>query len=254
MMDRMFRHYGIVIEEAGNAKYALVTEYLTDDGFPLPRGERPIITYDRQTALARENAEFLTIDHPMVIGGLDLFLSSGHGTTSFMVWNEPETHDILLELIYVIECIAPTHLDSGRFLPPSPLRLVINNKGEDVSKMYTSKQLRSHCKNGSLSLFHALCKTNSAVISNMVEASRASAHEMALPVIDKAVKAMKALLDKEIARMQFLQERNGAAARDEIECFAKEKAELEKYLAASTVRLDAVRLIFRGPSEKIKKE
>ncbi len=80
----------------------------------------------------------------------------------------------------------------------------------------------------------------------MIETSKESAHEMALPVIDTALKAMRTLLDKEIGRMVFLQERNGAAARAEIECLVKEKNDLEKYLAASTIRLDAVRLIFRG--------
>ena len=54
------------------------------------------------------------------------------------------------------------------------------------------------------------------------------------------------MLDKEIGRMQFLLERNGESARSEIECLVREKADLERYLAASTVRLDAVRLIYQG--------
>jgi Superfamily II DNA/RNA helicases, SNF2 family len=254
MMERLFKHYGIVIEEAGRAKHALLTEYLTDSGFPLPRGERPVITYDRQTALAREDVEFITIDHPMVIGSLDLFLSSDQGTTSFVVWEDPGIQDILLESIYIVECIAPAYLNSDRFLPPLPLRLVVNNKGEDTTKMYSSGLLRLHCKNGPAPLFHALCKTKNTVISRMFDKSNASAHELSLPVISNAIQAMQSMLDKEIGRMLFLRERNGTTTRAEIECLFKEKTELEKYLAASTVRLDSVRLIFRGPSEETGKK
>jgi len=246
MMDRLFKHYGIVTEEAGTLKHALVTEYLTDNAFPLPRGERPVITYDRQTALAREDAEFLTIDHPMVIGSLDLLLSSDHGTTSFVVWNDSDEPDILLESIYCIECIAPARCNGDRFLPPLPLRLVVNNNGKDVTKIYSPEMVRLHCKNGPTPLLNTLLKTKNTVISRMIETNKESAHEMALPVIDTALKAMRTLLDKEIGRMVFLQERNGAAARAEIECLVKEKNDLEKYLATSTIRLDAVRLIYRG--------
>ena len=163
---------------------------MTHDGFPVPRGERPVITYDRQTALVREDAEFVTIDHPMVIGGLDLFLSSDQGTASFLVWNEPGAQEILLESIYVIECIAPAHLNSERFLPPSPLRVVINRQGEDVTETCFSSQVRSHCTNGPASLFHALCTAKSTVISRMFDKSTTSANELSLPVIADAIKVM----------------------------------------------------------------
>jgi ATP-dependent helicase HepA len=246
IMGRLFKHYGIVVDEAGKLKFALVTEYMTHDGFPVPRGERPIITYDRPTALVREDAEFVTIDHPMVIGSIDLFLSSDQGTTSFMVWNGPGAQDILLESIYVIECIAPAHLNSERFLPPSPVRLVINHKGEDVTKACSFERFRVQCTNGPASLFHALCTTKNAVISRMFDISARCAHELSLPVITNAIKAMQTMLDKEISRMQFLLERNVASAQNEIECLVREKTDLGKYLAASTVRLDAVRLIYRG--------
>jgi ATP-dependent helicase HepA len=246
IMGRLFKHYGIVIDEAGKLKHALMTEYMTHDGFPVPRGERPIITYDRPTALVREDAEFVTVDHPMVIGSIDLFLSSDQGTTSFMVWNGPGAQDILLESIYVIECVAPAHLNSERFLSPSPVRLVINHTGEDVTKICSFERLRVHCTNGPASLFHALCATKNAVISRMFDISARCAHELSLPVITDAIKAMRTMLDKEIGRMQFLLDRNGVSARNEIECLAREKTDLGKYLAASTVRLDAVRIICKG--------
>jgi RNA polymerase recycling family C-terminal. len=120
--------------------------------------------------------------------------------------------------------------------------------------MYSSELLRLHCKNGPAPLFHALCKTKNTVISRMFDKSNASAHELSLPVISNAIQAMQSMLDKEIGRMLFLRERNGTTTRAEIECLFKEKTELEKYLAASTVRLDSVRLIFRGPSEETGKK
>jgi ATP-dependent helicase HepA len=131
------------------------------------------------------------------------------------------------------------------------MRLVVNRTGDDVTKKYSSEEIRLHCANASASLLHALCKTHNAVISRMFERSAPLAHEVSRIVIDGAVMAMHSMLDKEIERMRFLMGRNGETARHEIECLVRQRGDLEKYLAASTIRLDAVRLIYQGNSEEI---
>ena len=37
-----------------------------------------------------------------------------------------DTSGVLLEALYVVECIAPRGLQAGRFLPPTLLRLVVD--------------------------------------------------------------------------------------------------------------------------------
>jgi len=48
-------------------------------GAPCPPRARVTVTVDRQLALAREELEFLTWDHPMIYHGIDLITSGDIG-------------------------------------------------------------------------------------------------------------------------------------------------------------------------------
>ena len=249
MMARLFKYYGIAIEDAGKEKYALLTDYVTDNGFPLPRNERPVITYDRATALAREDVEFVTIDHPMVMGALDLMLSSDQGASSFAVWKDSAAREILLETVFVVECVAPAILCADRFLPSSAVRCVVGHKGQrrDATTEFPVELLRKQCVNGEGKLLGAICKSYGAVIGRMFEASATHARESATPKINSAIETMRAVYDAEISRLDLLQRLKGLSIKNEIEELTRDKKDLEKYLAASVIRLDSVRLIYHGP-------
>jgi ATP-dependent helicase HepA len=247
IMHRLFKHYGIVIDEAGDKKHALITDYVTVEGFPLPRNERPVITFDRQTALAREDVEFLTLDHPMVAGSIDLYCASDHGTTAFATWNDSRTNDLLLESVYVVECIAPPHLNGDRFLPPSPLRIVVNHTGAEVTDKYPAAVVRANCSNEALDNLPIGLDALKATLAPMLEKSNAAADSRIAPVIDASVASMKADYEHEIGRLRFFQEHKGTAA--EIERLSRERDDLEKYLRVPQIRLDAIRVIWRGATK-----
>ena len=50
--------------------------------FPGLKEEGVTVTFDRQLALAREELEFLTWDHPMIRQGIDLIASRRHWQSS----------------------------------------------------------------------------------------------------------------------------------------------------------------------------
>ena len=89
------------------------------------------MTLDRQRALEREQEAFLTWDHPMVRGALDLMLGSEAGNATFGVWDAAGEKIILLEAWIVVECVAPARLHVERFLPQTPLRILVDHKGGD---------------------------------------------------------------------------------------------------------------------------
>ena len=247
IMEHLFERYGIAGEEAGPKKQALITEYVTDHAFPLPRGERPVITYDRQTALDREEVEFLTIDHPMVRDALDLYLSSDHATTAFALLPDPLTRELAIESIFIIECIAPAHCPSQRFLPPVPLRLVVNHACVDVTASYPPAIIRSHGTNGAIRRFVANRKAAETAVPKMIRASAAFAAARAQTVIEKAVETMRTVLDRETARLRFLNRSAADSISRAIDQCELEKSELEKAFLSARIRLDAMRVIWRGP-------
>ncbi len=74
------------------------------------------ITFDREVALAREDAQFITWEHPLIRNGLDLILSgdTGSSTISLLKNKALPVGTLLVELIYVVEAQAPKQLQLNR--------------------------------------------------------------------------------------------------------------------------------------------
>ncbi|GAL06975.1 RNA polymerase associated protein RapA [Photobacterium aphoticum] len=93
------------------------------------------ITFDRDTALSREDLHFISWEHPMIQGGIDLLLTEGVGTTAVSLLKNKAlpVGTLLLELIYVVDAQAPKQSGIGRFLPATPIRVLLDGKGNNLS-------------------------------------------------------------------------------------------------------------------------
>lgn len=246
IVETLFPHYGIVIEDGGTDRDLMLTEYLTDQAFPLPRIERPMITYNRSLARMRDDIEFLTIDHPMITGALDLYLSSDHGTSCFSLWKDDKVKEIVLECIFILECIAPEKLYIDRFLPALPMRVVVNHQGQDATDRYTIELCKVHCENGPIAKLLA-AKSISDVFSKMVQKSMQIAVENAKPLVTDAIEVMDAFYNKELLRLEKLIARGASLAHTEWDELSAERSEVKRYLSDARTRLECLRLIRRGP-------
>jgi ATP-dependent helicase HepA len=92
------------------------------------------ITFDRNTALSRDDMALLSWDHPMMRGGIDLILGSEIGATSVALLKNKALPigSILLELIFVAESAA--HPQLYRFMPPTPIRLLMDKNGQNLGE------------------------------------------------------------------------------------------------------------------------
>lgn len=127
-MLAVFEQYSIHVEEIATRTYKLGSAGIFADTFPgLPAGG-VTVTCDRTRALVREDVQFLTWDHPLVTGALDLLLASEKGNSSYVESGDGAS----LEAVYVLECIAPPNLHADRFLPPTPIRVSV--AGDDIQK------------------------------------------------------------------------------------------------------------------------
>ncbi|MCU0608770.1 MAG: SNF2-related protein [Chitinispirillaceae bacterium] len=243
--DRLFTHFGLGLEDAGNGTYHLVTDHLTDPVFPLPRKDNPLVTWERNTALRREDIEFLSIDHPMVLGAMDLLLSSDKGSTSFAHWPDA-TKQIIVEAVFVIECLAPTALVAGRFLPAEPLRVLVNNAGEEVA--LSRAELQSLCRPADAGRVLSVARIVDEVIPRTVDAGIRYAENKSAEIIGRAVEAMQKTYEEEISRLRYLASVNKAVPDGEIAAVCAERDALNAHLAAARLRLDALRVIWRGPA------
>ena len=242
---RLLEFSGVQIEELGHRRYFLLPGNLKSDAFPALPLEGLTVTLDRRRALEREQEAFLTWDHPLVRGALDLMLGSDAGNATFGVWDSPGEKIILLETWFVVECVAPAHLHVERFLPQTPVRMVVDHKGGDHSAdaAFAKPPLR---KGDPASLLRNE-KVKRDFLPSMLDQSRGLGTAKSQAVIRDALAAMRAELAAEIARLRDLAEVNDHIKPEEIAALEAREGALAAAIENARVRLDAVRLIWKAP-------
>ncbi len=241
----LFEFSGVNIEELGNRRYFLLPGDTTSDAFLSLPADGITVTLDRRRALEREQETFLTWDHPMVRGALDLMLGSEAGNASFGVWDSPGEKLILLETWIVVECVAPARLHIERFFPQTPLRILVDHKGTDLSgdPSFTQPRLRK----GDVAGLMRNEKVKRVFLPAMLEQVRTLGTTSSSAVIADAMARMQVEMAAEITRLRDLAEVNDHIRPEEITALEQREAELTAIIGNARVRLDAVRLIWKAP-------
>ena len=245
-MEELCQQFGIQVEDHDHNSLILQPGDAYQ-GLPGLTEEGLVVTFSRQRALAREDITFLTWEHPMVIGAMDQLLGSLSGRTSYGVWKDPNSRSILLEAVFLVHCLAPEQLRPERFLPPTPLRILVNHKGEDLSAEFDHDQLKKVLIDDSTAGMLQNPEVTQQLLPSMVKRCRELAEEKKQQIIHPALAIMKANLEPEIDRLETLLESNAPVRQEEIQHLQKERMDLESYFVKTTIRLDAVRFIWRGP-------
>jgi ATP-dependent helicase HepA len=203
------------------------------------------ITCDRERALTREDIQFVTWDHPLVTGAIDLILGSEKGNSSFAWWPDTKVTALYLEAIYLVECVAPPPLHVDRFLPPTPLRVLMDHRGRDVSDSIPLDRLADVLQRGDPSALRRP-EIREDLLPGLLLKAREVANRQAPALVADAERVMGGQLDREITRLRALRAVNPSVRAEEVDLLVRQKASLAKHLSNARLRLDAIRLIQRG--------
>ncbi|CDH05608.1 ATPase associated with RNA polymerase and transcriptional activator [Xenorhabdus bovienii str. oregonense] len=203
------------------------------------------ITFDREKALSREDTQFLSWEHPIIRNGLDLILSGDTGSCAVSILKNKAlpVGTLLVELIYVVEAQAPKHLQLTRFLPPTPVRLLMDLKGTNLAPQVEfesfNRQLNAINRHNASKLVSAVQKEVHAILQQ----SEPLVEQQAREVIEKAKKEADNVLSAELSRLEALKSVNPNIRDDELEAVESEHKHLLLNLDQANWRLDAIRLV-----------
>jgi ATP-dependent helicase HepA len=246
-MIAVFDHYAIQVEELTPRTYQLGSAGVFAESFPGLPAEGLTVTSDRQRALAREDIQFLTWDHPLVTGAMDLLLGSEKGNSSFAKWPDAKTAGLYVETIYLLECIAPPQLHVDRFLPPTPLRVLVDHRGADVGSSIPAELLKRHLKNSAAYALLDQPELREELLPSLMAKAQHIASSRVPDLVAQARKEMIVQLEHEIARLNDLQKVNRSVRAEEVDLLIGQQRALDEHLSGARLRLDAIRLIQRGP-------
>jgi ATP-dependent helicase HepA len=241
--------HGINPEEIGDRTYLFDSRKMAENEKHLPGlpDQDRIGTFDRRHALGREDIDLLTVDHPIFTGVSDWLLGGELGNSSFGVWPVTDGQtSLMLEVLYVLETQAPPHLHADRFLPHAPILLLVNQQGEriDIEIPKLKENVPPHRLLDAPSM-------RQKILPFMEKKARAHAQKKAQVLIAEASRDMGKRLQAEIDRLLALQEVNHHIRADEIRLAREQKEQLSTAIEEATLRLDAVRLIYKGSPEML---
>jgi ATP-dependent helicase HepA len=241
-MLRLFEQFGVHHDELGARDFLLDPEYLSTEAFPgLKDGPRKI-TFDRARALAREELPLLRMDHPLASGTVELLLGSEQGNAAFLIDDALPPKTVLLEAVFLLETVALPALHADRFLPPSPLRCVVDTKLAARADWRASTPALARAGERIVDLTRYR-KYLTALVPPMLKRCEEMARTLADAEISSAVTSAERELGAEKARLAALQRVNPAISAQEIQSIDTELAALRAALPRSMLRLDAVRLV-----------
>jgi len=213
--------------------------------FPGLKEEGVTVTFDRQLALTREELEFLTWDHPMIRQGIDLIASGdiGKASMALLVNKQLPAGTLLVELIYMIESQSPKGLQLNRFLPPTPVRLLLDSKGNDLAGQVNFGTLQNKLKPLSKDIANKMVKMARPNIEQLIKIGDHKITEIAQTQIREASKLADQTLSTELNRLLALKAVNKNIRQTEIDGLEKQRVLSLEELSKASWRLDSLRVI-----------
>jgi len=230
--ESMIRHSSVSAETQDRFRYPELPE------------EGTSYTFDRDTALAREDLLFLTWENPLVEQALDLVASDVTGNSAVVVVKLKgiKTGTILVETLHQIECVAPVALNANQYLPPALVRSLITPERQDASTQIPFSNWDDNLELP-VETIGKIVIQQEAGIKKLLAAANDIAQVKFSPIKAEALNSMSGHLGHEVNRLKALAQVNPNVRPEEIEFLEQRLRLLTSAVESSQIRLEAVRLI-----------
>ena len=237
----LFDHLGLDVSDLSPRTYHFHRGQRHSEAFADLPPQGLSATFDRATALAREDLAFLTVDHPLVRGALDHLIDGQTGNATFAVWKSGKGKAVLLECAFVLETLAPARLQLDRFLPPTVLRICVDHHGRPAA-LPSFAVLQA----GDSRALVGQATFRRDLLPKMLDAAKRIAADAVPDLVDAARRQAADTLNAELDRLEDLAARNPGVSPAEINSLLDFRNEALAKLSETRLRLDALRLIWRS--------
>ena len=236
------------VQQEDQSEHCLVlrpTDHMLTSDFPGLPEEGATVTFNRQTALSRDDVHYLSWEHPMILGGMEMILSSDTGTTSVAILknNSLPPASTFLELIYVVEAINTDNAQLSRFLPTTPIRLLLDKNGKNLGENVTFDSFDRQLSPVNRHISRKIANTSQPLIHQLIKDALATAQTLMADILLEAKTNMQQTLQGERDRLQALQAVNPNIREDEVQFIRDQQTNFEQILDQTQLKLDSLRFI-----------
>jgi ATP-dependent helicase HepA len=238
--------YGIIQQDHSNHCFILRPgDHMLTSYFPHLPEDGLTYTCRRDVAVARDDVQFFTWEHPLVVGALDLILSEEHGNSNvaYVENHNFSTGDFYFQAQYTLDCQAPKSLQIQRYLPAEGLHIAVDPTGQveffEPDYLDFPEDMKRSTASG-------LVKRVEAGIKKSLKIAKAAAEAELPKQLEIGASCMARELDGEISRLQELQKTNRNIRDSEIVLLQKKKEALQQAISQANYKMDNIRIVFCG--------
>lgn len=236
------------VEQEFHSEQTLIlrpSEHMLTGHFPGVGEDGTTVTFSRDKALAREDMEFLSWEHPMIQEAMDMVHSTELGNAAIGTINlkgvPPGT--MLLEALYTVSCIAPKALQVERFLPLSPMRLLVDANGKQLAELVPHERLNTLVEKIKKSTALAIIKQVHKEVDLKMSLATKQAKKNLAEILSSAEEKMRGDLGAELSRLEALREVNPAIREEELQHLRFRIEESALHIQHASLQLQALRLV-----------
>lgn len=244
-MNEVFQELGVDIEDLeDNIFFIKPSDNMYIPHFPGLPSEGVRITFDRETAMKREDLEFLTWDHPMVVGVMDLILSNTLGNATVMTRKKAGASKTFIEAYFKLYAVAPKNISPERYFPPTPIRVLVDSTGEDFSEKWSKEDIDERSTMADPETLKKARALPKAAVQKVLKQAHEHALKKAEAIKESYKVSMMEKLSAEKERLIKLKEVNPVVRTEEIDALTIQMLMLGRAYSNADVALDMVKIIF----------
>ena len=239
--------FGVNTEETSEQSWHLTPgEHMLNSDLPgLDNEDGFSMTTRREYALVREDLQFFTWEHPFVRALQEQIVSGTLGNNAVSIFKTKALPEgtLLLEIVAAIHCAAPKHLQIGRYLPPTTLRFLLDERGNDLGKKVSFEGLSPKLERLKKATSREVVKLRQEQIRTLIDTAEDRANDILPTIVEDAQLKMQSLLYPELQRMKALREVNPAIRDIEVKALELEYMAVADALENARVNIEGVRVI-----------
>ena len=244
-MDQALDNLGVDIEDQSTHSFIIKPgEHMAVTEFPGLNEDGATITFRRPIALAREDVQFLTWEHPLVQTAMEQIISGGFGQVSVgaMQHETLKRGSVLLEAHYVFDCPAPKALNVEQYLSGDLLRVVLSSDGKNLTEEWDHEMLNTAFHPIKKPLAKQLVDAKRQELQTMLSSAETIADEQLDLLKSNAIEQANTQLGAELDRLTRLAKRNDSVREDELQGLKDTLEGTTRALTQLRCVLDAVRV------------
>jgi len=254
-MKEAFDAFGIHYDHNSDHSYIIQpAEDMIVSSFPALPDEGINATFDRQLSLHREDMHFLTWQHPMVRGAIDLVMDSPQGGAAVSLIAPRDgseaglgERNLVVEAVYRILAPAPKHLQIARYLPSTSFCYILTPELDDeLNRPVNIALIRSRLRFIDKHEAASLISEQQTTIVELLQKGEAQAQAEMATLLSNASAAMLQTQTGEIKRLVALKKINPNVRESELEYLKDQTLQLHQCMKQASIELLAVHVIIKS--------